>query len=596
MTKIKAGILVVLLMAMWESAVLAQPSYTVQYKLVDAAERAVDTSWQTSFPSQSAASAYLARLPALLYKKGYVTASFDGMQMDSLKAEVQIFLGHQYKWARIATRVQDNDILQAVRWNDNLFSGALINFSALQDWQERMLSYLEEQGHPFARIFIDSLVIGEAEVQGLLHISRGPVYKIDSIRLYGNARVKNEFLQHYLDLPNGSVYNKKKLEGISKKLSQLPYLEEEKPADLTLVATGSILNLYVKAKKNSQINMLIGLLPNSSGDPSKRFQVAGEANILLRNALSGGETIGLNWQQLQASSPRLNLLYEHPYVFQSRTGLSFRFDMFRKDSTFLNVDMTLGANYGAGEVQSATVFLQRRQSIVNGINTAQVFFTRRLPQEADVKSNNIGVTYRYINTDNRLNPQRGIELVLTTSAGIKRIKKSNQILELKDPAAPSFKFESLYDTVKLKTYQLRVSASGAKYFPIGKQSVFKTGLQGGIFQSGNIFRNELFQIGGYKLLRGFDEESQYVSQYAVATLEYRYLIGRNSNFFAFTDGGWGKHLQEENRNHTYLSTGLGLSFETKAGIFNLVWAVGKRNDTELNLRQSRIHLGFVNYF
>jgi len=51
-----------------------------------------------------------------------------------------------------------------------------------------------------------------------------------------------------------------------------------------------------------------------------------------------------------------------------------------------------------------------------------------------------------------------------------------------------------------------------------------------------------------------------------------------------------------NVNYTYFGTGLGLAFETKAGIFNLAWAVGKRNDTELNLRQSKIHFGFVNYF
>jgi len=49
-------------------------------------------------------------------------------------------------------------------------------------------------------------------------------------------------------------------------------------------------------------------------------------------------------------------------------------------------------------------------------------------------------------------------------------------------------------------------------------------------------------------------------------------------------------------NYTYLGTGVGLAFETKAGIFNLAWAVGKRNDTQFNLRQSKVHFGFVNYF
>src|SRR6185369_9819639 len=111
------------------------------------------------------------------------------------------------------------------------------------------------------------------------------------------------------------------------------------------------------------------------------------------------------------------------------------------------------------------------------------------------------------------------------------------------------------------------------------------------------FRNELFQVGGYKLLRGFDEESQYLSQFLIGTIEYHYLVGQNSFFYVLADGGYGKNTSQNNRvSYGYFGTGLGLAFETKAGIFNIAWAVGKRNDGAFNLRQSKIHLGFVNYF
>jgi hypothetical protein len=39
-----------------------------------------------------------------------------------------------------------------------------------------------------------------------------------------------------------------------------------------------------------------------------------------------------------------------------------------------------------------------------------------------------------------------------------------------------------------------------------------------------------------------------------------------------------------------------LNFETKAGLINLAWAVGKRSDAVWNARQSKIHVGWVNYF
>jgi hemolysin activation/secretion protein len=99
------------------------------------------------------------------------------------------------------------------------------------------------------------------------------------------------------------------------------------------------------------------------------------------------------------------------------------------------------------------------------------------------------------------------------------------------------------------------------------------------------------------LLRGFDEESQFASQYAVLTAEYRYLLGRNSYFFGFVDGGYTKNASlKSSPAYNYIGTGLGMAFETKAGIFNLSWAVGKRSDSRFDFRQSKIHLGYVNYF
>jgi hypothetical protein len=261
------------------------------------------------------------------------------------------------------------------------------------------------------------------------------------------------------------------------------------------------------------------------------------------------------------------------------------------------VNLQLGAQYVLSSTQTGKIFIQRFQTIVNGADKNFVLQNYQLPDAADVSTVNAGIDYEFNNTNYKLNPKKGNNFTIITTIGTKKIKKNNDILTLKDPNNPSFDFGTLYDTVKLKTYQLRMLLTAEKYLPIGKQSTIKTAINGGFLQSGNIFRNELFQIGGYKLLRGFDEQSQYLSQYAIATVEYHYLIGLNSYFYALVDGGWGRNnSQNISANYSYFGTGLGLAFETKAGIFNLAWAVGKRNDTELNLRQSKIHFGFVNYF
>src|SRR5207244_2613061 len=137
----------------------------------------------------------------------------------------------------------------------------------------------------------------------------------------------------------------------------------------------------------------------------------------------------------------------------------------------------------------------------------------------------------------RYNPRRRNEFFLYARAGNKRVKKNSSVTQIKDPL---FNYNRLYDTVKLNTFQFRLKIEAAHYIRLGKQGVLKTGVNGGWFESPSYFRNELFQIGGHKLLRGFDEQGILASRYAVGTLEYRYLFGLNSYFFGFSDVGWSK--------------------------------------------------------
>ena len=578
-----------------------QTIYTLNAKCIDKTPEFLknEIGLQTEFPSRPVCIDYVNKLPSLLQAKGFVNASLDSIFFDTASAKVVLYIGQQYKWAHISIASADPQILAVSGWNGKLFSNKPINFDQLKGFQENMLIHLENNGYPFAKIYLDSINLIEDSVNASLIIDKGPFYKIDSIRVYGNAKISNTFLQHYLDIPNGSVYNREKLLRISKKIRELSFLEEEQPSNMSLLGTGSVLNLYLKQRRSSQVNAIIGFLPNNDQLSSKKLLVTGEANINLQNAFGSGEALGLNWQQLQVKSPRLNIFYRHPYLFNSPLGVDFSFDMLRKDSSYLNINLNLGARYVLSESQSGKIFLQHLQTIVSqgGINEAQVIATKTLPDIADVSSLGLGVEFEKNKTNYKFNPRSGYLFNVGGSGGTKKIKKNNQILELEDPSDPSFDFDGLYDTVKLKSYQLRLLGTIAKYFPIGKQGTVKTAISGGTILSDNIYRNELFQVGGYKLLRGFDEESEYLSQYVVGTLEYRYLIGLNSFFFGFVDGGWGRNNSHSSKyTHTYIGTGLGLALETKAGVFNLAWAVGKRDDTQFNLRQSKIHFGFINYF
>jgi outer membrane protein assembly factor BamA len=551
---------------------------------------------QTSFNSQTLCLNYINQLPALLNVKGYPAASVDSIwNIDSSSTHIILFVGKQYHWANIGTDSIDKKALDEAGFRDKQFMGKPFNIIQLQKFQNKLLTYYEKTGYPFAEVYLDSVQINQGQMEALLKVNKGQLYLIDSIRVFGKAKISNNFLQKYLDIPNGSVFNKSKIEQLSKKLQELPYLQEIQPNSITMLGNGSILDLYLSPKRSSQINFLIGFLPANS--QTGKAQFTGDVNLNLKNALSFGESILLNWQQLQIKSPRLNVGYQQPYIFNSAFGIDFAFDLFKKDSTFLQLNAQLGLQYILSSYQSGKVFVQWQNSflLADAVDTNQVIATKTLPANSDIRGANVGLDYEWNKTNYRLNPRRGNEIKITTLVGIKNIKKNNDILGIKNP---SFNFPSLYDSIHLKSYQLRIKVGVAHYIPIAKQATLKLSSNVGLFSSQTIFRNELFQIGGYKLLRGFDEESIYATQYAAATAEYRYLIAQNSYLFGFADAGYTKlHYQKVNIANQFISGGVGIFFETKFGLLNISYAIGKRNDIVFNIREaSKIHFGYTNYF
>ncbi len=590
-----AGILLSVLNSSAQSA--KNNPYQLEIKLVDK-----DNSFnlqslklQTSFANKTLCSNYVNGLAVLLSSKGYPTASVDSVFESGNTTSIHLFLGKQYQWIKLMPVGIEKAAMDESRFKEKDFAGKLLNIQQLWQLQEKLLNYYEKNGYPFASIFLDSIRLDDDKMEALLKAERGPLYHIDSIRILGQAKISKKFLQHYLSIPNGSLYNKEKLELVGKRMLELPYLREAQPNDLTMLGTGAILNLYLIPRKSSQANFLIGFLPSAS--ETGKLQITADVNLDLKNALNNGETILFKWQQLQPKSPRLNLGFQQPYIFNSSFGFDFLFDLFKKDSSFLQINALAGLQYLLSANQSGKVFVQWQNNFLlgTGVDTNLVKATKMLPPNVDVTAFNVGLDYDWNKTDYRLNPRKGNEIKITAAVGIKNIKKNNEILALKDP---NFNYASLYDSVKARSYQFRVKLGAAHFFPVGKQATVKTAINGGLFISPSTFRNELFQIGGYKILRGFNEESIYATQYAVVTAEYRYRLALNSYMFGFVDGGWVKNkYQSVDINNNFISAGLGLAFETKFGLLNISYAAGSRNDVKFNIREaSKIHFGYVNYF
>jgi outer membrane protein assembly factor BamA len=362
-----------------------------------------------------------------------------------------------------------------------------------------------------------------------------------------------------------------------------------------MLGSGAVLNLYLDPQKSSRVNFLVGFLPGDN--KGKKTQITGDLLLDLKNTFGQGESMLVNWQQLQPRSPRLNLGFNQPYIFNTSVGFDFAFDLFRKDSNFLQINTLAGIEYAAGTLHKGKIYLQWQDNklLEGGMDTAYVKTNRQLPPNIDVRAANLGMQYEHQATNFKPNPRRGNEWMINVSAGIKKIRPNDQIMNLKEA---TFNYASLYDSIRLSSYLLRIKGWVAKYFPLGRASVLKASFQGGVFQSPDIFRNELFQIGGFRLLRGFDEESIYSTRYAVLTFEYRYLLGERSYLYAFSDAAISRNkYQEVNASNQFLSAGMGINFQTGQGMLSVCYAAGYRNDVPFRLTQaSKLHFGYYYYF
>jgi outer membrane protein assembly factor BamA len=576
---------------------IAQYALHVKLNSPDSVLRAPSLGIPGSFKDRAGCTEYVYKLTDILRNKGFTSASIDSVKFDSASANLNLYIGEHFIWSKIRTRKADTELLAAAGWDSKKLLGKPATPDHFQTEELQLLNYMENNGYPFAKISLDSVEIDSGAIKAVLSIDKGPLYKIDSIRIIGNAKISVDFMERYLGIPEGSIYRKDRLLMISRRILELPFVQEERPWSVSMLGTGSILNLYLKTKKSSQIDVLVGLLPNNDQLQSGKLLVTGQATVVLRNPFGNGESLGLDWQQLQQQSPRLNVNFQQPYMFHSPYGASLAFSLYKKDSSYINTDGLLGIQFNSSMNKKGSIFIESTGCTVLTIDTAQIIATRQLPEVADVSSLSLGVTYDFNNTNYRYNAVRGNELYFIGSAGTKRLNKNSEITKLKDVNDPSFDYSTLYDTALKSTYQFRLNIAGAHYFQLSRASTIRFALNAAWYQSPKIYRNELYQIGGYRLLRGFDEESILASEYTVGSLEYRYLIGMNSFLFSFIDGGWAKNdVPGYAINNLYLGIGLGLAFETKAGIFNMSYAIGKEDSNPFEFRQAKIHLGYVNFF
>jgi outer membrane protein assembly factor BamA len=515
-----------------------------------------------------------------LKSKAYLTSTVDSIVVDSNFYHAYIHLGMTYKWAKLTNGNIDEEILSKLGFRDKLYNNRPFNRKQIEVFYNKIITHYENHGYPFASVRLDSVKIDNNRLTAKLFLEKNQLYRLDSVIIYGNATISDQYIKNYIKINDGDIYNESLIRSVKTRIKELPFVTEEQPWKILFVNEKAKLILNLKKKQASRFNGILGLL---SDDETGKLRLTGDVKLNLINSFRKGEQIDFNWRAIQENTQDLKLKIVYPFLFNYPFGLDYDFKLYKKDTTYIDVENKIGIRYILRGNNYFKVFFHNKSSTL----LSQKGFANltALPSYADVSSQQYGITIFNNKLDYILNPRRGYSINITGSLGNKQIKKNAQI------------DEQLYENLKLKTTLYNTNIQLAYYIPIKKRSVIKIGSQNGYIFNDNLFDNELLRIGGLYTLRGFDEEAIIASLYSIATIEYRFILEQNSYLYLFFDGAYyeSDKIEEFVADRPY-GFGAGMSFETKAGIFSINYAVGKQFDNPILFRSAKIHFGFINYF
>lgn len=513
----------------------------------------------------------------LLMSRGFWDASFNRVDSNN-RVYVYLNPGFKYTWTSMSYEGLPKNLASAKSIeNDQWFKQEInpeIHF-------KRILREFENSGYPFASLRFEDVKVDSNKLQAKVNVDMGPKILVDSIKVIGNVKIAPAYLHAYLGIKPQKEFNAQRFRNADRLLRDLPFMEIIRPTETLLSPEHARLHIYARKVNTSYFSGILGFQPGSG--IGGKLRLTGDLQLKLWNVLERGEQIDLEWKRIANGTQNAQVYLMYPYILGTPLAVWGKFSLFRRDTSFQTIEYGAGLDYlwyGTNKIR----FGYMRQSS-RLIERGAYILSQTLPPDMDLDWDKLNVEVDFARYDYRLNPTKGYRIHLQLQPGIRKIRP---ISELND---------TLYQSFSLRTFQLYSGLNWEQFVRLRSKMTFYYQTQFAYQYSPARFYNELLRIGGNQSLRGFDEQSIYTNGYALLNMELRFLFEKNSNVFVFANGAFAEQaLQRLYQAHWYYGFGAGIRFGTKAGILNLTYGLGSRNEEPIKFSNSKIHLGFTGVF
>lgn len=519
----------------------------------------------------------VASIQMQLFEQAYLAHQLDTAWKEQT-LNLTISEGRVYKWKKIhidsASLETNYDILKDL----SFFSEKeLFSYSKLHQHYKEIITQFENSGYPFAQISLEDFKIdSNLLVEANLKLDRGHKITIDSVIIHGNAKISRRFIGNYLNIHRGDAYNEEWIAQSDKRLKALSFIKVSRNFKILFVDKYAQLHIYIDQRPVNLFNGLVAFSSNAE-NPNK-LDMSGDFQLKLMNSFEHASEIEIVWNKPPGNSQKLFLYGSYPYAFNTPFGLSYSLKLDRKDSSYLNTE----------QKPSLRLYFSAQKSIGFHLNIfqSQLLFAESFnPDQLDLKRSNLGLNVLWSSLDHPFYPRKGYKIMSEVAMGRKTITQNTAY----DP--------TVYDSLQLQSFNTKVQFQVGYYFSFGKRNTVFTQIKSEAYFNEQIQNNELYEIGGFDLLRGFGEDYFRSPSYAVSTLAYQFHLDESSYLSIFWDQGF---LSKKNAPHSeWISPsgyGAGINMGSKAGIFSLNFAIGKEQGQIIQFRNTKVHFGYFARF
>jgi translocation and assembly module TamA len=509
-----------------------------------------------------------------LFSSGYLLANVDALSYDTTY-QATINVGKKYYWQSLGVNNIPEEMLSKAGYRKRDFEGRDFSVSAFSKLMNRLLQQSSKNGYPFAEFNLLDIEIRKGYVEGVLSYRPGPLIRFDSLTISPPNFINSRFLESYLNVKKGDLYNQEAIANISTRLNQLAYCNFNDSLALRYENNLCNISFELEPKKANRIDAIVGFFPNQNNT----LRLTGFVNLHLENLFKSGKSLSLVWQQFQNASQKLQIDYRHPNFLRSTVGLEFDFDLLKQDSAFLNTDLNISGFFQSNRFEVA---------FQTNIKTSRTLSTPSdslvIPEFVDFNLQQFGVNLSYNGVGNQINPIRGQKVFAEFIIGNKTIRKNTGVVA------------EVYDSLRLNSIQIKAMLGGELNQHISGPFTFHLNIQlATLYNNDVLFTNDLIRLGGVNSLRGFNDLELFVSSYGLARVEARLAFNQNSRLFAFYDQAVTMNSVSQ-FNDTPFGFGTGIFLHTAAGDLQLIYALGVSKEQSLSLTQSKIHIGYVARF